>query len=1035
MAFAPTPASAATTTVGNVTAFSQSGATYSVSAGSTAVQVSFLRADIFRIQLDPSGSFTNPAGSKIAVNTAFTPPATTWSDAGSYYRIDTGSVTLRVYKAPLTFAAYRPDNSTLIWAESAGISWTDTDTTQSLGRGPSEQFYGTGLRLGAWALRGMTVPIAADNGWAENNNASPAPFYMSTNGYGVLRNTWQKGSYAFNSPVTTTQNEKRFDAYYFIGNDLKGVLGSYTDVTGKPFLAPEWGLELGNADCWNASNPTYSGDHTRLGHQTTTDVIAYAQAARNANMPSGWFLPNDGYGCGYTNLQTTVSSLASLGFHTGLWTSTGLPSIATEVGTDGTRGVKTDVGWVGGGYEYAFDGVQQAVNGIENNSNARRFVWTVDGWAGTQRNAIVWTGDNSGTNDTIRWSVPAVASAGLSGLNYASGDVGGIGGGDPNQFTRDLEWKSFLPVSMTMSGWGSTNPSAGYNDKEPWQYSEPNLSDNRKYLDLKMRLMPYHYTMSHTASVTGVPATRALVLEYPNDPVAQGNSVSEEFMAGDNFLVAPVVDGTTTRDGIYLPAGVWTDYWTGKTYQGPTTVNGYNAPLDTLPLFVRQGAIVPMWPQMNYTGEKPVSTLTYDVYPRGNSSFSLYEDDGITRDYQKGSSATQAVNVTAPASGSGNVVISVGASTGSYTGKPASRGYEFTTHLSGGPSAVTVGSTALAALTSKAAYDAATTGYYFDPNDHGGLLWVKAGNQSGAFTTTLTNATVPTPPSTVPSPLISKAGWTVKSYDSQETNAENGAAVNAIDGNTGTFWHTDWSVSPVPGLPHEIQIDMGTQSYVDSVKYLPRQDGGINGRIGDYEVYLSLDGVTWGSPVAVGHFADDATEKTVALASTKARFLRLRALSEAGNRGPWTSAAEISATGVAVPPSPAVQPPANVELVGQAASKCIDLPYGSTTPGTQPTLYVCTKNTNQLWTFTGSGTLTGKDGVCLDASAPIIAVQTCGTGIAGQKFTAHADGTVTNGPGGSSCLTPVGNGTDNGVQLQLAICVGSPSQRWNFVSP
>ncbi len=895
-------ATAASSTAGRITRFSHTGATATIATSSgAAVRVEFVRADVFRIQIAPDGRFTDPAGADIALNTSFGTPAVRTADRGAYYEIATGSVTLRAAKKSLAFAAYRPDG-TLLWRESSPTSWTGTQTTQHLARGATEQFYGTGLRLGPWALRDMTVPISVDNTWKRSTNASPAPFYMSSNGYGVLRNTWAPGSYAFTDPVATTEDENRFDAYYFVADSLKGVLGAYTDVTGKPFLAPMWGLELGNADCFNASNPAYNGDHTRARHQTTPDVVGYARDARNADMPSGWILPNDGYGCGYTDLKQTVGDLQGLGFHTGLWTSTGLNDIATEVGVDGSRGVKTDVAWIGGGYKYAFDGVNQAVAGIEKNSDARRFVWTVDGWAGTQRNAVVWTGDTNGDWPTMDWTVPAVVGAGLSGLNYASGDVDGIFGGSPETYTRDLQWKAFTPAFMTMSGWGATNPQAGYQDKQPWRFSEPYLSANRKALQTKMRLMPYMYTMSQVASTTGVPSTRALVLEYPNDPVAQGNATSGEFMAGDSFLVAPMTSSGTTRDGIYLPAGTWTDYWTGKVYQGPTTLNGYAAPLDETPVFVRGGGIVPMWPQMNYTGEKPVSTLTYDLYPAGTSKFSLYEDDGVTRAYQRGASARQQVTVDAPNSGTGTVTVNVGASVGSYAGKPDSRGYELNVHLAGAPTTVALGSTSLARVSSKAAYDAAETGWYFDPADRGGVLWVKAGNRSGAFTVTLAGATLPTPATDAGgSPVLDKSTWKLISADSQETSAGNSAAANAIDGDIGTIWHTAWSSGTPDPLPHEIQIDLGARYAVDSFRYLPRQDGGVNGRIGRYEVYVSDSPASWGTPVATGTWADTASPKTASFPAVSGRYLRLRALSEAGDRGPWTSAAELGATGVPVP--------------------------------------------------------------------------------------------------------------------------------------
>jgi alpha-glucosidase (family GH31 glycosyl hydrolase) len=1022
-----TPASAApAATAGNATGITRSGGTYTVSTSSGAkARIVVARADIFRLWISPDGTFADdPAGSDLAPTTDFGPVTTNWSDAGTHYRITTGSLAIRVNKTPLRFSVYRADDTTLVWQETQPTTFGPGRTTQYLARGADEQFYGTGLRLGEWALRGKTVPVAVDNRWRENDNASPAPFYMSTNRYGVMRNTWAPGSYAFTSPTALTHDENRFDAWYFTGDSLKSVLDAYTDVSGKPFLAPLWGLELGNADCFNASNPDYQGDHTRPRHQTTPDVVGYATDARAADMPSGWFLPNDGYGCGYTApLKSTVDALKAKGFQTGLWTSTGLGSIADEVGTAGTRGVKTDVAWIGGGYKTAFSGVRQAVDGIEKNSDARRYVWTVDGWAGTQRNAVVWTGDTYGTWDDMRWHVPAITGAGLSALNYASGDVDGIFGGSPKTYTRDLQWKAFTPAFMTMSGWGATNPATGYQDKQPWRFAEPYQSVNRKYLRLKMRLMPYLYTMSRTAHETGVPSTRAMVLEYPDDPVARGNATSGQFMAGDSFLVAPVVSDTSVRDGIYLPAGTWTDYWSGKTYAGPGWLNGYRAPLDTLPLFVKGGAVVPMWPQMNHTGEKPVSTLTYDIHPRGSSSFSLYEDDGITRAFQSGAYARQQVDVTAPAAGSGTVTVSVGAPTGDYTGKPASRGYEFTLHVASAPTTVTADRAALPKLASKSAYDAAATGWFFDPADRAGVLWVKTGDRSGAFTVSAAGVTLPAAERIPAATPVPQAGWSLVRADSQETAAENGAARNAFDGDPATMWHTAWSSGNPAALPHEIQIDLGARYTVDGLGHLPRQDGGVNGRIGGYEVYVSDTTADWGAPVGTGSFADTPAAQSAALTPKAGRYLRLRALTEAGGRGPWTSAAELTLTGR---PAPL---PADATLVNAGSASCLDLPHSATAPGTEPTLYTCHGGPNQRWTLQGDGRLTGLTGVCLDAANPAkVTVQTC-DGSPGQLWQAGPQSSLRNA---GQCLTPAGSGTANGTGLTRAACADTAAQRWTF---
>jgi hypothetical protein len=147
---------------------------------------------------------------------------------------------------------------------------------------------------------------------------------------------------------------------------------------------------------------------------------------------------------------------------------------------------------------------------------------------------------------------------------------------------------------------------------------------------------------------------------------------------------------------------------------------------------------------------------------------------------------------------------------------------------------------------------------------------------------------VPTPTPT----SIAKNNWKLVYVDSQETQCANGAAVNGFDGNSATIWHTQYCPSMVQ-LPHEIQIDMGTAYTISGFRYLPRQDGGVNGRIGQYEFYATNDLSNWGSPLATGSFANDATEKQVLFASSTYRYVRLRALTEA-NGGPWTSMAELT---------------------------------------------------------------------------------------------------------------------------------------------
>ncbi len=167
------------------------------------------------------------------------------------------------------------------------------------------------------------------------------------------------------------------------------------------------------AACGGDDSKNYKGTGTT---GTTPDVIHLVADKYVANnIPRGWILPNDGYGCGYTKLDSTIRELHKRGFYTGLWTESGVDKMAKEVGQSGSRVCKLDVAWVGPGYKFALDACKSAYNGIENNSDSRGFVWSVMGWAGTQKYSTVWTGDQSGNWEYIRFHIPTVIGAGLSG--------------------------------------------------------------------------------------------------------------------------------------------------------------------------------------------------------------------------------------------------------------------------------------------------------------------------------------------------------------------------------------------------------------------------------------------------------------------------------------------------------------------------------------------------------------------------------------------------------------------------------------------
>ncbi|MFJ2187167.1 TIM-barrel domain-containing protein [Kitasatospora sp. NPDC087861] len=691
-----------TADAGDLTAFSGSQGSYDIAAGTLKAKVDFLADDQLRLQAAPDGVLTDPAGRTIIRKQPEPQRDTSTFDAGAYYGIRAKDVVLRVYKHPLRFGLYRADDRTAVWQEDAPLRWSTSGLRQSLTRGADEQFFGGGEQNGSFSHRDQTIHVANSTNWNEGGYNNSQPFYVSSAGYGVFRNTFAPGLYDFGSPVRTGQQERRLDAYYFTG-DVKSVIGQYTALVGKPFMPPVYGLEPGDSDCYlhNANR----------GERHTLDAVKVADGYVQNQMPLGWMLVNDGYGCGYENLPQTGEGLRKDHAQLGLWTQNGLPNQAEEVKA-GVRVRKLDVAWVGNGYDFALNACDQAKSGIEDNSDARGFVWLPVSWAGAQRCGVLWSGDQSLSWDYIRWQIPTYAGATMSGIAYDTGDVGSIFRRDPKMYTRDLQWKAFLPAIMTMDGWAKDMAGTEQRDQQPWLDGEPYTSINRKYLQLKERLLPYMYTLSAEATRTGIGAVRPLALEYPDDPAALGPNAKYEFLAGPDFLVAPVYSDTTTRDGIYLPEGTWTDYWTGRTYQGPTTINGYSAPLDTLPLFVKGGSIVPMWPKGTLSWEnRDRGELDYDLYPQGDSSYTLYEDDGVTRQFNAGSSATQRVDVHANRA---VTTVTVGASVGSYTGKPASRGYRFSVHGQPAPQLVVTQGGPLPRLDSAAALDSASSGWYYD---------------------------------------------------------------------------------------------------------------------------------------------------------------------------------------------------------------------------------------------------------------------------------------------------------------------------------
>jgi alpha-glucosidase len=257
--------------------------------------------------------------------------------------------------------------------------------------------------------------------------------------------------------------------------------------------------------------------------------------------------------------------------------------------------------------------------------DVRPFVLTRAAYAGAQRYASTWTGDNSSTWNHMRISIPQLLNLGLSGYAFVGDDIGGFAGSPtPGLLTRWMELGVFNPIYRNHGTKGSR-------DREPWVDGPEHESIRRHYIETRYQLLPYIYTSMEETSRTGIPFMRPMFLEYPDREAVQ--TTETEFMFGPDLLVAPKVDEKVGPYDVTLPPGIWYDFWTGRE---ASATKSLDPPLDTLPVFVRGGAILPEQPVVQNTDEVPQGPLQISVYPGRNCHGSLYQDDGNTLAYTRG---------------------------------------------------------------------------------------------------------------------------------------------------------------------------------------------------------------------------------------------------------------------------------------------------------------------------------------------------------------------------------------------------------------
>ncbi len=703
--------------------------------------IDFYGENIFRLFQDNEGGKlrapeAKPKAEILVKNPRKPVSAIDVKDENGQIFISTSVITILIDKKTSLLKLINQKTQKLVAEALTPVSIAKNKVSITLKSEADEYFYGGGVQNGRFSHKGKSIAIENQNSWTDGGVASPTPYYWSTKGYGLMFYTFKKGRYDFESSskgtVTLTHETNYLDVFFMVNDGAAALLNDFYQLTGNPVLLPKFGFYEGhlnafNRDYWKVDSTGIAFEDGKKYKESQKDnggikeslngekgnyqfsARAVIDRYKNNDMPLGWILPNDGYGAGYGQTETLDGNIANLknfgdyarksGVEIGLWTQSDLHpkagvsallqrDILKEVKDAGVRVLKTDVAWVGAGYSFGLNGVADVGEIIPSyGDNARPFIISLDGWAGTQRYATVWSGDQTGGNwEYIRFHIPTYIGAGLSGQPNITSDMDGIFGGKNIAVNiRDFQWKTFTPMQLNMDGWGSSQ-------KYPHAQGEPVASINRNYLKLKSALLPYQYSIAKEA-ITGLPMMRAMFLAAPN-AYTQGVATQYQYLFGPNFLVAPIYQATAIdekgndiRNNIYLPAGQWIDYFSGQIYSGNRIINNFDVPIWKLPVFVKSGSIIPMVNPNNNVAEINKSLRIYEIYPDGNSSFTVYDDDGKTEAYKSGIGATTLITSSVA---NHEALIKIEATKGDFEGFVKNKTTSFVINATSAPKSIEV---------------------------------------------------------------------------------------------------------------------------------------------------------------------------------------------------------------------------------------------------------------------------------------------------------------------------------------------------------
>ncbi len=554
----------------------------------------------------------------------------------------------------------------------------------------------------------------------------PMPFMMSSRGWGVYNNSTRKSFFDIGNQqkskfnIINTFDEADF--YLMMGKDMPAILNEYTLVTGRTYVLPKWAYGLCFGPNMREEQFDILNDAVRFRQfDVPCDVFwlepQWMEKRYDFSTKKKWnydrFSPEpywlqDQYPKTMHN-RLFIGKLRSMGFHLGLWLCeeydlsiqeediiaerTGGKLSGQEHWMDhltvfmdqGVEGFKLDpartidnhTNWeyYNGRTDKEMHNLNQVLLPKQMRELGRKYngkrTWHhyCGGWSGTQR----WTASTSGDNGGGKTALYDQLNLGMSGFLNTSCDVMSV----PRELEmQGLHFGLFLPW-VQINSWFSM--------MHPFYYAKEEQDIYRFYVKLRYSLAPYIYSMALEAAQNGMPIVRSMPLCFPDD--RNCDDMTYQYMFGDNFCV-----GIFTNE-IYLPKGTWTDAWSGEKIvsKGETFTREYPSNRAGL-LFIREGAIIPTQPDVEYLGARPFDRVILKVYPHGDSAYTMLDDDGESYEYENGGIAS---TLFESHERDGGVDVVVNPVQGSFKGMPSEREYSFRIQRDSRPASVSLNGAAV----------------------------------------------------------------------------------------------------------------------------------------------------------------------------------------------------------------------------------------------------------------------------------------------------------------------------------------------------